>query len=208
MKNEYFLTNISKTKRVNRYFKLSALTILLLSICNNYNLFSQQENPVDKDPKVSISDASYVDKLNPGQYATFTMDYKVNSNLFLTLRGELRSHGFVQVFKVPLMAKQYVTKQFYVLGGGEIEITRNLVDPRFLSAEEGEEFENAELEIENSRNDSPKPYSAEIYFKYGFGYEVNSNFSLEATQELFFNSDNFGAYSNPNMFSLKGKFKF
>ncbi len=172
---------------LNKNFKKRNITLFLSVFLICISIYSQEEtdsNPADQEePKITTSGISYGHKLTPGQHSQFTIDYKVNSNLFLQTRGDLKIFNLTEVFKVSLLGKRYISNRSYLLSGGEVELTRD-----FLL--------------------SPAPFSAQFKLINGFGYDVNQYFSLEAIQDLNFSEGNFGPYANPNMFSVKGKFKF
>ncbi len=170
---------------VSAHHRLNVLSILFSVFFINFSMYSQEETETNEEPKVTTSGASYVDKLNPGQHSVFTINYKVNSNLFFEVRGDLQVYGLMEVFKVPFLAKRYVSDRFYILSGGEIEFTRN------FSGRDAQQFA-PQLKLLN-----------------GFGYDVNSNFTIEALHDLNFSENSsLSPFANPNMFSVKGKFKF
>ncbi|WP_109300932.1 hypothetical protein [Aquimarina sp. AU474] len=188
MNSEQFLVSKWTTHvmlELNKNGGSKVLSILFLVFFINYSMYCQEEVNDNEDPKVSTSGASYVDKLNPGQHAVFTINYRVSSNLFFETRGDLKVYGLVEVFKTSLLAKRYVSDKFYFLSGGEVELTRDF------------------------SGRGVQQFSPQLKLLNGFGYDINSHFTIEALHDLNFSENsNLGPFANPNMFSVKGKFKF
>ncbi len=171
---------------LNKNFKKRNATLFISIFLIYISIYSQVEtnsNPTDQeDPKITTSGISYGHKLTPGQHSQFTIDYKVNSNLFLQVRGDLKIYGLVEVFKVPILSKRYISDKSYLFSGAEVELTRD-----FLGAAQ---------------------FDSQFKLINGFGYDVNQHFTIEAKQDFNFSEGNLGPFANPNMFSVKGKFKF
>lgn len=116
------------------------------------------------------------------QHSNFVIKYGINSRFSLELQGYYDTHIFADVFRIPIIAKVYLTKRMYLFSGIEIE-------------SEKDKF-----------NLGLPP--VQLKLKNGMGYDVNTNFQLQFVHDLHFNKSNVGIYGNPELFTFSGKIKF
>ncbi len=139
-----------------------------------------------QEPRLTSSGVSYMEPSSPVKHSKFTIAYKVSSNLFLEVRGQYDTYPNANVFKSALIAKRYLAENVYFFSGGEIERT-NVIFPELLPLP-----------------DIPTQYRTIN----GVGYDVNPYFTIEAQKNFDINATNISPFSNPNEFSIRGKFKF
>ncbi|MDY8136093.1 hypothetical protein [Aquimarina sp. 2201CG5-10] len=140
-------------------------------------------NGQEKESKLTINGFSYSDPSESDQHKYFIVSYQADSNLFAEIHGYYDTYVVIDVFKVPVMAKKYISNKWYVFSGFETEF---IIDKKTSTI-------------------------SEPIFKLinGAGYEFNSNFSMEVKQDYNFNvSKEYGNFTNPGLFSLKAKYKF
>lgn len=115
-------------------------------------------------------------------HSNFTATYEMDTNFLIELQGYYDTYLLANVFRVPVRAKWYVSDRLYLFSGLEMEV----------------ELDKYGL----------KPPPPRLKLINGMGYDVDKNFSIQATHDLQFNTSNFGNYATPNLFSLSGKYKF
>ncbi|MBG6129532.1 hypothetical protein IWQ47_001165 [Aquimarina sp. EL_43] len=138
---------------------------------------------VDKKSKLAIGGFSYSGLSSREQHAYFTIDYKVNSNLFIELQGYNDTYLSADVFKMPIRGKLQLTNKFHFFSGLEIELTRNV------------DIHDIEVPLQTK-------------FIYGMGYDFDTNFSLEVNHNLNFGTSEFGYYGTPNLLYVRGRYRF
>ena len=157
----------------------------------NFVLRAQVEMPdasVDK-PRVSIEDFAYPRFLGKEEHASFLINYQLKDNLEIELQGFYDTYLLSNRFRNSLALKRYLTKKFYLFAGIEVEL----------------EF------VKEAHILSKRPPRVGVIS--GFGYDVNSNFSLEAKSNIGVNQTSMGAFGEPfipmpQVYTLGGKIKF
>lgn len=170
----------------NKYIKIIFQAWFILSSIHIYG----QVQDINKDStqisksKLTISDFAHIRTFGTSeQHSNFTMKYNINPKFSFELQGSYDTYILADVFKVSFLPKKYFSKRLYLFSGVEIESERDKL----------------------SLNLSPPP---QLKLKNGIGYDLNTNFQLQFEQELHFNKSKVGIYSNPRLFSLKGKVNF
>ncbi|WP_101449023.1 hypothetical protein [Aquimarina sp. MAR_2010_214] len=138
---------------------------------------------VDKKSKLAIGGFSYSGLSSREQHAYFTINYEVNSNLFIELQGYNDTYLSADVFKMPIRGKLHLTNKFHLFSGLEIELTRNV-------------------------NHDIIKVPLQTKFIYGMGYDFDTNFSLEVNHNLNFGTSEFGYYGTPNLLYVRGRYRF
>ncbi len=167
--------------------KISKLVYLLpimtgLLIINSTRAYAQQ----DEEPKVKVEGVSYTtaDPSISGIHSNFTINYEINSNLFIVIQGYYDTYPGVDIFEVPIMGKKYISNRIFISSGASAT---------FISS--GENWAQSDTQFR---------------MIHGVGYDVLPNFFMEVRQNFDFgtSTSKSSQYLNPNAFSLKGKFKF
>ena len=162
--------------------------LLILFVLSFVGQFYAQEEKLDangstdQDPKLKIESFSYPTFLNGEVHSSFLMDYKLSEKLSLRLQGFYDTYILADVFKAPMTLNWYVSEKLFLFTGTEFY------------------FEQDKLGL--------KPPVLNLYMTSGMGYDVNNYFTIEAKQDVYFNTSNLGNYATPNLFSLGGKYKF
>ena len=125
---------------------------------------------------------SYADFGTGEEHSYFTVLYKLNPKLQSELRGFYDSYRTSDVFDVSLRAKWYPTKKLYLFSGLGAQLQRN----------------KGGLDL---------PIMPVRLFN-GVGYEPKKNITIEAVHDLNFNKNGTGLNATPNLFSLRGKYRF
>ena len=168
-----------------KFIKIVLISYLILFGVHFYG----QEKEIEKDStkipktKLTISDFSYNTFGSWEQHSSFQIKYNIDPSLSLELHGNYDTYILADVFKVPLIAKKYVSKRLHLFSGIEMETQRGVLKSKLWA----------------------KP---QLKSKNGMGYDLNKNFQLQVEHDLFFNKSKTGIYSFPELFSLKGKLKF
>ncbi|WP_291868866.1 hypothetical protein [Maribacter sp.] len=141
---------------------------------------NQQNETIPK--KVSLHSWSYPSLSNGDTHSYFDLDYKLDSQLQLELRGFYDTYMLANVSKFNFRLKKYVSNKFYIFSGLGLEI------------------EQAKYGLK-----SPK---AIFNYSYGVGVDVNESIFIEARQQMQINKEVHGNYTLPKVFTLTGKYKF
>ncbi|WP_271784331.1 hypothetical protein [Aquimarina algiphila] len=195
MKNNFFLV-LSFISRKNKNYIITT-AMVCAAVFFGDTIMAQNESytsvPARRKSRLTIDGVSYVGRpslithFSPGKQSSFTVNYEFSTNFHAEIEGHYYLYDLMDVFIVsfivPISTKQYVSDRLYLFTGGEVEFTRSF-------------------------NYGAEPIPPIFKMINGVGYDVNANFSLEVKQDLNFNTTTLAPYNNPNMFSVKGKFKF
>ncbi|MBQ4819473.1 hypothetical protein [Aquimarina sp. MMG016] len=162
------------------------ITLLLISIflLNTTTGYSQKKG---KESKLTVDSFSFSDPSDNNQHKYFTLSYGISKNLFAEIHGYYDNvYITIDVFRVPIRAKKYLSDKFYFFSGFEAEY--------------------------HIKKDTSEIFATLYKFINGVGYEVNSNFSMEVKQDYNLNTITDPQFINftggPNLFKLKAKYKF
>lgn len=158
----------------------------ILSICLVFltiSLFSQEGEIFTKPkPKLVTSGATYALPDDPEPLKSFTVSYQISEHLFAEINGYHISSPTIDIFKIPITMKTYVTRKLYVRAGIELQYLNDKLSSKFVSNQ--------------------------LDFITGLGYDVNSNFSLEIQNNYNVSTSGFNPIIQEDSFSLKGKVRF
>ncbi|WP_438423577.1 hypothetical protein [Aquimarina macrocephali] len=173
-----------------RYTVLVVGVVVFSVFLSGKQIYAQEKETdangvVDKKSKLVIGGFSYSGLSSREQHAYFTINYEVNSNLFIELQGYNDTYLSADVFKMPIRGKLHLTNKFRLFSGLEIELTRN-----------------ADV------HDIIKVPLLRTRFMYGMGYDFDANFSLEVNHNLDFGTSEFGYYGTPNLLYVRGRYRF
>jgi len=143
---------------------------------------------VDEFPSLTIHSFSYPLFLNGEQHSSFKLNYRITDSLQAELQGFYDTYLLTDRFRVSLLLKQYLTKKIYLFSGVEIEM------------------EGAKSLLVYKR--PPR-----VGFISAVGYDVTSDFIIEAKGNIGINKTSMGAFGEPSMampevYTLGSKIKF
>jgi len=147
------------------------------------------QEPIEKPPldptgsyKWEYDAFSYADFGTGEEHSYFSVLYKLNPELHAELRGFYDSYRTSDIFDVSFRAKWYPTKKVYLFTGVGAQLQRN-------------------------KGGLNLPIMPVRLFN-GVGYEPKKNITIEAVHDLNFNKNSAGLNATPNLFSLRGKYRF
>lgn len=140
------------------------------------------------EPGLSLEAFSYPLFLGGEEHGTFTLGYTFATPFKIELNGFYDTYRETNRFRSNLRIKSYLTDNWYLFSGGELEMDTNKYGLK--------------------ENLIPR-----IGFISGVGYDVNNNFLFEAGSNLQINNSYMGAFGEhrvltPQVYSFSGKFKF
>lgn len=162
----------------------------LFIISTLFGLKAQEEMPVDSPNQSNfvINDFAYPRFMNEEEHSSFFLNYQLSRNSQIELQAFYDTYLLSNRFRNSLAFKQYLSDKFYLFAGLEIEaeyVKMNLIQKRPLR----------------------------IGVISGFGYDVNSNFTMEAKSNIGINKSSMGVFGEPfipmpQVYTLGGKIKF
>ncbi|QLG46433.1 hypothetical protein [Costertonia aggregata] len=165
---------------------LPFILVLLMAL----QLRGQQTVDDLKRPKgvLQISGFSYPIFFDGETHSSFLLDYELNKNLGVQLRGFYDTYLISNRTRFDFLGKYYFTKKMYILSGIQIEMEQAKIN-----------------------NATPRP--PRVGIQYGMGYEVNPNLILEGKGNIQINKSSMGSFGEyviptPQVYTLGGKLKF
>lgn len=125
---------------------------------------------------------SYADFGTGEEHSYFSELYQLNPKLRAELRGFYDSYRTSDVLDVSHRVRWYPTKKLYLFSGVGVQFQRN----------------------KGGLNLPIMP----VRMLNGVGYDPNENISFEAVHDFNFNKNMGGLNASPNLFTLKGKYRF
>ncbi|WP_109853228.1 hypothetical protein [Aquimarina sp. AU58] len=192
MRNSDTLTYNRQRLKLFRILRRRRYVLVIGVVCSVFlsgkQIYAQEKETdangvADKKSKLAIGGFSYSGLSSREQHAYFTIDYQVNSNLFIEIQGYNDTYLSADVFKMPIRGKLQLTNKFHLYSGLEIELTRNV------------DIYDIEVPLQTK-------------FIYGMGYDFDTNFSLEVNHNLNFGTSEFGYYGTPNLLYVRGRYRF
>jgi len=160
------------------------LCIILIVISFSTHAQEIETNHQSKDisKRISLHSRSYPSLPNGDTHSYFDLNYQLDSQLQLELRGFYDTYMLADIFKLNFKFKKYIGKKFYIFSG-------------------------LGLEKEYSKYGVKSPETI-FKYSYGAGIDINENFFIEAGQQIQTDNDYRGNYALPKVFTLTGKYKF
>ncbi|WP_298504706.1 hypothetical protein [uncultured Maribacter sp.] len=134
------------------------------------------------EKKVSLHSWSYPSLPNGDAHSYFDLDYILDSQLQLELRGFYNTYIMSDVSKFDFTVKRYVDNKIYVFSG--LGLAKEVAKYGMKSQE------------------------VIFNYSYGVGVDVSESIFLEAKQETQINTNVQGINTLPKIFTLSGKYKF
>jgi hypothetical protein len=164
---------------------------VLIVFTTVYGLNAQVEevNSSTLKPRLFFDDFTYPLFLDSEVHSSFLLNYRLTDNLQVELQGFYDTYILTNRFRSSLVLKQYLTNKLYLFGG-------------------------IDLEMEYVKQSSTIPKRPpRLGFINGLGYDINSDFSLEAKSNIGMNQSSMGVYGEtfipmPQVYTLGGKIKF
>lgn len=143
----------------------------------------------DAEPRVVVEDFSYPLFLNDEQHTSFKINFPISNTMQIELQEFYDTYLLTNRFRSSIALKQYLTEKLYLFAGAEIEIEYT----------------------KGPQVKSDRPPRVGIIG--GIGYDVNSNFVIEAKSNIGINKTPIGAFGEPfivtpQVYTLGSKIKF
>lgn len=164
---------------------------LLLTVLLFFRLSAQEAIPDDSSnrPKLVVHYFTYPNFMNGEVHSSFLLNYQLSDKAQLELQAFYDNYLLTDRFRASMAFKRYLTKKFYLFAGVEMEA----------------EFVKGNILI--------KKRPPRIGVISGFGYDVNSNFTMEAKSNIGINQSSMGVFGEalipmPKVYTIGGKIKF